>query len=186
MMHLVKFSDINRKQLIGQHYRPIRMKSNDDDEDHFLALPDLLMEEKLAEFRRRQSERDGVPLLVRLRSILPTKNGKRAEQEEEEEEPEESPPTTTSWSILVLKVLIWLTLFGIFLRLEFGAVYFIFSLFYLIWTNLGRRRRRSNELSAYSVFNRNFVKVQGTFSAEDYDRQLRRGGTPLFSSSSSS
>ena len=146
------------------------------------------MEEKLAEFRRRQAQRDGGSLLGRLRSILPTKNEKREEQAEEEEEPEESPPTptTTSWSIIVLKVLIWLTLFGIFIRLEFGAVYFIFSLFYLIWTNLGRRRRRSNELSAYSVFNRNFVKLQGTFSAEDYDRQLRRGGTPLFSSSSSS
>jgi hypothetical protein len=44
-----------------------------------------------------------------------------------------------------------------------------------MWYSLNRRRRR-NELSAYSVFNPNFEKIQGTFSGEDYDRQLRRGG----------
>jgi hypothetical protein len=53
-----------------------------------------------------------------------------------------------------------------------------------MWKNLGSNRRR-NQLSAYSVFNPNFEKLPGTFSAEDYDRQLRRGGSPFFSSSSS-
>jgi hypothetical protein len=71
--------------------------------------------------------------------------------------------------------LLWLTSFVIFIRIEFGAIYFIVSLLYLMWCSLDRRRRR-NELSAYSVFNPNFEKIQGTFSGEDYERQLRRGG----------
>ncbi|CAF3912043.1 unnamed protein product [Rotaria sp. Silwood1] len=74
-----------------------------------------------------------------------------------------------------------LQVYRIFIRLEFGAIYFIISLLYLMWSSLGSRRRR-NQLSAYSVFNPNFEKIQGTFSAEDYDRQLRRGGSPFFSS----
>jgi hypothetical protein len=84
----------------------------------------------------------------------------------------------------VIKFLLWLTLLIIFIRLEFGIVYFIISLLYLMWSTMDCRRRR-NELSAYSVFNPNCEKIQGTFSAEDYDRQLRGGGSPFFSSFSS-
>ncbi|CAF3014045.1 unnamed protein product [Rotaria sp. Silwood2] len=144
------------------------------------------MEAKLAEFRKIHVQKQ--PLInwreinSRFASIfcsfLPRKSSEIKLKEEIEEKEEES---ISSWQIILLKLFVWLTLFLIFIRLEFGAVYFIISLIYLMWSNLGSRRRR-NQLSAYSVFNPNFEKIQGTFSAEDYDRQLRRGGSPFFSS----
>ena len=129
------------------------------------------MEAKLAEFRKKRAQEkppiNWHGIFSRLSSIFPSKS-------EENEVEEES--FTTNWQIILIKFFLWLTLFVIFIRIEFGAVYFAISLLYLMWYSLGRRRRRQNELSAYSVFNPNFEKIQGTFSGEDYDRQLRRGG----------
>jgi hypothetical protein len=115
-------------------------------------------------------------------SFLFNKSSETKAKEEDEKEPMKS-----SWQIVLIKFLMWLTLYVIFIRIEFDIIYLIVSLFYLIWSTLGssRRRRHHHELSAYSVFNPNFEKLQGTFSAEDYDRQLRRGGSPFFSASSS-
>jgi len=132
------------------------------------------MEAKLAEFRKKHAQKKPLinwyELSSRVSSIFSSKP--KSNEEVEEEGGEES---VTSWQIILIKFLLWLTLFVIFLRLEFGAIYFIVSLLYLMWYSLDRRRRR-NELSAYSVFNPNFEKIQGTFSGEDYERQLRRGG----------
>jgi hypothetical protein len=131
------------------------------------------MEAKLAEFRKKHAQKK--PLInwyeisSRFSSIF---SSKQKSNEEIEEEGEES---VTNWKIILIKFLLWLTSFVIFIRIEFGAIYFIVSLLYLMWCSLDRRRRR-NELSAYSVFNPNFEKIQGTFSGEDYERQLRRGG----------
>jgi len=144
------------------------------------------MEAKLAEFRKTNAQKN--PLInwreissrfVPIFSFFSQNSPKTKVEEQKEEEKEES---ATNWQIILIKFFLWLTLFIIFLRLEFGAVYFIISLLYIMWYSLGSRRRR-NELSAYSVFNPNFEKIPGTFSAEDYDRQLRRGGSPFFSSS---
>ena len=134
------------------------------------------MEAKLAEFRKKQIENKPRLNWPQFHSGF-FSSSSTTESNNEEEQPE----SITNWKIIFLKFLIWLTLFVIFLRLEFGVIYFIISLLYLIWNSLDSRRRR-NELSAYSVFNPNFEKIQGTFSGEDYDRQLRRGGSPFFSS----
>jgi hypothetical protein len=134
------------------------------------------MEAKLAQFRKTHAQKK--PLIdwhqISSRLFSPKKS---AEENEEVE-------SVTNWQIIVIKFLLWLTLLIIFIRLEFGIVYFIISLLYLMWSTMDSRRRR-NELSAYSVFNPNCEKIQGTFSAEDYDRQLRGGGSPFFSSFSS-
>jgi hypothetical protein len=150
------------------------------------------METKLAEFRKQNVKKtssiNGRELISRLTSIISFSSTKSSEtklKEDEKEEEEEEEESFTNWKIIVIKLLLWLTLLLIFIRLEFGSIYFIVSLLYLIWSSLGsRRRRQRDQLSAYSVFNPNFEKLQGTFSAEDYDRQLRRGGSPFFSSSS--
>uniref|UniRef100_A0A7S2WSL2 SAYSvFN domain-containing protein n=1 Tax=Mucochytrium quahogii TaxID=96639 RepID=A0A7S2WSL2_9STRA len=56
-----------------------------------------------------------------------------------------------------------------------GHMLFVFlTLFYLIFTNLGERKDGS--LSAYSVFNKGFKKLPGTFTAEEFDQQMRSGG----------
>ena len=148
------------------------------------------MEAKLAEFRRRNGQkntsRQWREIFAGLASRSPFSRSASSQattdeptdKVEDEAEEEETTPVT-SRQVRLMKTLVWLTLLVIFVRLEFALIYLILSLLYLIWSNLGSGRRR-DQLSAYSVFNPNLEKIQGTFSGEDYDRQLRHGGgTPL-------
>jgi len=139
------------------------------------------MEEKLAEFRKKQASKKSIinwnDLYQRLSSAVFSTLTPNNSKNDEIQQNDEIEDIKMDWKIIVIKCLLWLTLFVIFIRLEFGAIYFIVSLLYFIWTSMSsHHRRRTNQLSAYSVFNKNFEKIQGTFSAEDYDRQLRHGG----------
>ncbi|XP_073412388.1 SAYSvFN domain-containing protein 1 isoform X2 [Dendrobates tinctorius] len=85
-------------------------------------------------------------------------------------------PTASSlWkAALLVKFLLWLVLLGLFVELEFGLVYFILSMFY--WLYEGTRRpglRKSGEKSAYSVFNPGCEAIQGTLTAEQFERELQ-------------
>ncbi|CAF1444710.1 unnamed protein product [Adineta steineri] len=146
------------------------------------------MEAKLAEFRKSHAQKQPSinwrTTVSRLTSIFSNsaKQSFETNVKKDEDESEES-VSVINWQIILIKFFVWLTLFIIFIRIEFGAVYFIISLLYIIWSSLSAHRRRSNELSAYSVFNPNCEKIQGTFSAEDYDQQLRRGVKRLCNSS---
>lgn len=80
--------------------------------------------------------------------------------------------TKTDWIILGLKFIMWLLLFKIFILLEFGAVFFIFSAFVFIWYNMRSGPKRKGEISAYSVFNPNCEMIDGTFTAEQFEREL--------------
>lgn len=151
------------------------------------------MEAKLAEFRRRHGQKNTSgqwrEMFAALASRSPfsssapcqtTTDESKYQGEDEEEKTKVS--SGTSRQVLVMKMLVWLTLLVIFVRLEFALIYLIISLLYLIWSSLGSGagRRRRDQLSAYSVFNPNLEKIPGTFSGEEYDRQLRHGGgTPL-------
>jgi len=53
---------------------------------------------------------------------------------------------------------------------EFGAVFFIFSLFILIMLSLGTRNQ--GEPSAYSVFNPNCERLLGQLTAEQFESEL--------------
>ncbi|XP_007937613.1 SAYSvFN domain-containing protein 1 [Orycteropus afer afer] len=77
-------------------------------------------------------------------------------------------------NITVLKVLLWLVLLGLFVELEFGLAYFILSLFY--WMYVGTRspeEKKAGEKSAYSVFNPGCEAIQGTLTAEQFERELQ-------------
>ena len=84
-----------------------------------------------------------------------------------------SEPST--WWIFVLKVLLWVLLFGFFVQVEFGMVFLVSSAMYLMYTSMRGSRRKPSELSAYSVFNKNFEKIDGTLSAEQLEREIRFG-----------
>ncbi|XP_006813164.1 SAYSvFN domain-containing protein 1-like [Saccoglossus kowalevskii] len=75
----------------------------------------------------------------------------------------------------VLKFVLWFTLLVLFMVIEFAAVYIILSIFYVMYANLSSSGRRSGELSAYSVFNRNCERIDGTFTAEQFEKELRFG-----------
>ncbi|XP_058019781.1 SAYSvFN domain-containing protein 1 [Ahaetulla prasina] len=75
---------------------------------------------------------------------------------------------------LFLKFLLWLVLLGLFVELEFGLPYFVLSMFYWIYVGTrGPRERQPGEKSAYSVFNPGCEAIQGTLTAEQFERELQ-------------
>ncbi len=99
-------------------------------------------------------------------------------QEVTESQPD-TPPSSeskpTAWYILVLKVVLWLLLWGLFIEVEFGAVFVVLSAMYFVYASLKGSRRKSWEPSAYSVFNKDFEAIEGTLTAEQFERELRLG-----------
>lgn len=83
----------------------------------------------------------------------------------------------TKWWQTGLKIVLWLLLWGFFIEVEFGVVYFVVSGLVLLVLSLrgGSGKRAPGELSAYSVFNKNCEAIEGTLSAEQFERELRYG-----------
>uniref|UniRef100_A0A0P4W6K8 SAYSvFN domain-containing protein n=1 Tax=Scylla olivacea TaxID=85551 RepID=A0A0P4W6K8_SCYOL len=90
----------------------------------------------------------------------------------EEEEASPTHYTRLDLAMLFLKILMWLLLQKVFILLEFGAVFFIASAFLFIWYNLRNEPKKKGEASAYSVFNPNCEAIDGTFTAEQFEREL--------------
>jgi len=80
---------------------------------------------------------------------------------------------------VVVKLVLWLILWAWFISCGFGAVFFIVSLICFVWMNTRTRPRELGEPSAYSVFNRNCERIEGTFTAEQFEKELRHGGIPI-------
>ncbi|XP_017783091.1 PREDICTED: SAYSvFN domain-containing protein 1 [Nicrophorus vespilloides] len=74
-----------------------------------------------------------------------------------------------------LFILLWCVVWLIFIKLQFGAVYFIFSAFIFIYFNTRTSKKRKHEVSAYSVFNKNCESIDGTLKAEQLERQMIYG-----------
>jgi Flp pilus assembly protein TadB len=74
--------------------------------------------------------------------------------------------------ILFLKFILWLILFVIFIKLEFGLVYFIISLILVIYLNTSKNKKKG-VLSAYSVFNPNLERLNGTFTSDHVEKSIR-------------
>ena len=97
-----------------------------------------------------------------------------------EQDPTDKITIKTNWWITSLKVLLWILIWGFFIEVEFGLVYVVVSGLVLIVLSLrGGRRRAPGELSAYSVFNKDFVAIEGTLSAEQFEKELRYGPTAV-------
>ena len=54
-------------------------------------------------------------------------------------------------------------------------VFLVSSGLYLMYVSMRGSRRKPSEMSAYSVFNKNFEKIDGTLSAEQFEREIRYG-----------
>jgi hypothetical protein len=77
--------------------------------------------------------------------------------------------------LLLLKVTLWLILWGLFIEIGFGAVYFVLSILLFVYFNTGTGPKKGDGPSAYSVFNPNCERLDGTFTAEQFERELRYG-----------
>lgn len=79
------------------------------------------------------------------------------------------------WFIAFLKFLFWIVLWGFFIQIEFGTVFFIISMFYWVYASMQAGTRKPWEPSAYSVFNENCEAIEGTLNAEQFERELKYG-----------
>uniref|UniRef100_A0A0C9R0S3 SAYSvFN domain-containing protein n=1 Tax=Amblyomma americanum TaxID=6943 RepID=A0A0C9R0S3_AMBAM len=100
------------------------------------------------------------------------------------DEPVVDEQSCTRWTKLdvatfAAKLTLWCLLMTLFVVLEFGAVFFVASVFYVMFTNFRKRPRVRGELSAYSVFNPNVEAIDGSVTAQDLERQLTMGILPL-------
>lgn len=88
-----------------------------------------------------------------------------------------------SWRYFALKwslyAIIWVTLYVIFLQLQFGAVFFVLSVLIGICLNTRTRPKKKGEVSAYSVFNQNCVSIDGTLKAEQFEKEIRFGAASV-------
>ncbi|XP_047994111.1 SAYSvFN domain-containing protein 1 [Leguminivora glycinivorella] len=90
-----------------------------------------------------------------------------------------APGTQESWRYFIIKwsiyFIIWLTLYAFFLKMQFGAVFFVFSVLIGIYLNTRTGPRRKGEVSAYSVFNKDCASIDGTLNAEQLMKEMMYG-----------
>ncbi|KAM4712894.1 SAYSvFN domain-containing protein 1 [Anableps anableps] len=166
------------------------------------------MEQKLADFRaRRQAEKGMKKCEAAAPQPREQRGGDPAVQSDSSQQSEESETNQTAISssqrrdcrdwlldstlgrwfasrqlvlsnIMLLKVLLWLVLLGLFVELEFGLPFFVISLFYWLYEGLrSPEPRKPGELSAYSVFNPDCQPLLGSLTAEQLEGEM--GYRPL-------
>lgn len=137
------------------------------------------MEAKLAEYRAKKSAEQAVIErkskiwnFFTLKFLRGDDENYATHQDALEENIEEQQTwTSIDCAILAVKLVIWLVGQIIFVKLDFGAVYFATSAFAFIWLSLGKERRQPGQMSAYSVFNPNCQNIQGSFTAEQFESE---------------
>ncbi|KAI9578206.1 uncharacterized protein LOC119640872 [Glossina fuscipes] len=75
----------------------------------------------------------------------------------------------TLWSLYLL---FWITLYFIAIELQFGTVYLMLSILVGIYCNTRTGPKKPDEISAYSVFNKNCESIDGTLKAEQFEREM--------------
>lgn len=148
------------------------------------------MESELAKFRRKKDiEQKKEEIKGKFRTVwdsfanyltslvLPTSPQETEEMldkvplQETEVDAVEEPPKL-KWLRFTLLTTTWLLFYIAFLKIEFGAVYFTVSLLLLIVWNTRTSRRKSGEVSAYSVFNKGCESIDGTLKPEHLEKQM--------------
>ncbi|XP_016952612.1 uncharacterized protein LOC108026264 [Drosophila biarmipes] len=99
--------------------------------------------------------------------------------------PEESPSRSTDhhhrennalkYTLWAVYLLFWITLYVIAIKLSFGLVFLMLSALFGIYFNTRTEPKKRNEMSAYSVFNKNCESIDGTLKAEQFEREIRYG-----------
>lgn len=69
-----------------------------------------------------------------------------------------------------LKLLVWVTIWRLFVYIDFGSLWVVLTGIALIFLNLGERD--PTELSAYSVFNKGQWRMPGSLTADQFEREI--------------
>lgn len=80
-----------------------------------------------------------------------------------------------NWLRVIQYIIVWTGMFAYAVYIEFGAVFILLSGFYFIWANTRTDPRKPDEVSAYSVFNPNCERIQGTLDAETLEKEMKYG-----------
>ncbi|XP_013115712.1 uncharacterized protein LOC106093233 [Stomoxys calcitrans] len=67
---------------------------------------------------------------------------------------------------------LWITVYIIAIELQFGIVYLMMSALLAIYLNTRTGPKKNNEISAYSVFNKDCISIDGTLKAEQFEREM--------------
>lgn len=81
-----------------------------------------------------------------------------------------------AWLGLSFKIILWLVLWGLAVEFGFGAIYFILASLVVVYKNTRSSPKKKEGLSAYSVFNPNCQRIDGTLTAEQFENEIRYGG----------
>ncbi|XP_053950089.1 uncharacterized protein LOC128858120 [Anastrepha ludens] len=83
------------------------------------------------------------------------------------------------YTLRVVFTSFWITLYVIAIKLQFGIVYLMLSALIGIYFNTRTTPKKRNEISAYSVFNKNCESIDGTLKAEQFEREIRFGAASI-------
>lgn len=72
----------------------------------------------------------------------------------------------------IVYIAFWVTLYIIAIELQFGIVFLMLSALLGIYLNTRTGPKNTNEISAYSVFNKNCESIDGTLKAEQFEREI--------------
>lgn len=78
-------------------------------------------------------------------------------------------------SLVVMSFVLWVVVFLFFIQIEFGIIYLIVSALLGIYYNTRTGPKKNDEVSAYSVFNKNCESIDGTLTAAQFERELMYG-----------
>ncbi len=81
--------------------------------------------------------------------------------------------STRALVTFLFKFILWMALFIVFIKIEFGGPFFIISLSVILYKSMKPGSRKKDEPSAYSVFNPNCESIDGLVSKGQHEAELQ-------------
>lgn len=106
---------------------------------------------------------------------LSSNDGDASEHSEREMDSTQREESKYKYFIYLIWFCFWATCWMIAIELKFGIVYLLFSALFGIYFNTRTGPRRKDEVSAYSVFNKNCESIKGTLTAEQLAGEMLYG-----------
>lgn len=92
-----------------------------------------------------------------------------------EGKPNDAEASKLKYFIYIMWFCFWATCWMIAIELKFGMVFLLFSALFGIYFNTRTGPKLKNEISAYSVFNKDCKSIKGSLNAEQFEREIRYG-----------
>lgn len=106
---------------------------------------------------------------------LSSDDGEASEQSEREHDSTQREASKYKYVLYAIWFCFWATCWMIAIELKFGIVYLLFSALFGIYFNTRTGPKRKDEVSAYSVFNKNCENIKGTLTAEQLAGEMLYG-----------